>query len=98
MGRGDGEEGGFGKVGEAELQVLTGGGVGGKDVGRVGNINGDVEEGVGGGMDGGERGRGPNSGVLAKGGSDGSETTSFQVTNDRHGIFTMGMGEAEMGS
>ena len=97
-GRGDGEEGGFGKVREAELEVLTGGGVRGNEVGRVGNIDGDVEKGVGGGEDGGERSRGPKSGVLAQGSSDGSETTSFQVTKDRHGIVAVGIWEAKVGS
>lgn len=75
----------------------------GNEVGRVGNINGDVKKGVGSGEDGGERSRGPNSGVLAKGGSDGSETASFQVTNNRHGIGTavgmsMEIEEWKMGS
>lgn len=71
--------------------------MGGNEVRGVGNINGDVKEGVGGGLDGGERGGGPDGGVLAEGSGDGQETTSSQVTKDRHWGVTGGMGEAEMG-
>lgn len=41
---GDGEEGGLGAgVGEAELEVLAGAGVGGSEVGGVGEVEGEVE-------------------------------------------------------
>lgn len=70
---GDGEEGRLVGVGEAKLEVLAWFGVGGGEVGEVGDVDGDVEEGFGGGKDGGERGGGPESGVLADGGGDGGE-------------------------
>lgn len=86
---GDGEEGGLGAgVGEAELEVLAGAGVGGCEVGGVGEVEGEVEEGGvgGGGGEGGERGRGPEGGVLAEGSSEGGEEAAVgEAAKHGHG-------------
>lgn len=74
-----GEEGGLGGILQPELEVLAGSGVGGGDVGGVGDVDGDVEEGVCGGGDGGEWGGGPDGGVLAEGGGDGGEAADGQA-------------------
>lgn len=63
--RRDGQKRGLERVGEAELEVLPGECVGRGVIGRVGDVDGDVEEGLGGVLDLGERGRGPDGGVLA---------------------------------
>lgn len=50
------------------MEVLAGPGVGGGEVGGVGDVDGNVEEGLGGWTDLGERGGSPESGVLVEGG------------------------------
>lgn len=63
--RGDGKESGFGRVGKSELEELTGAGVRPSEIGRIRNVDGQVEERLGGRVDKGERGLDPSGGVLA---------------------------------
>lgn len=69
--------------------------MGGGEVGGVGEVDGHVEEGLGGGLDKGKRGGSPDSDVLRKcGGGDGeaapvvmvgAAVVEGQVAQDRHG-------------
>jgi len=72
----NGEERGLGRVGHAELEVLPGDCVGRGEVRRVGHVDGDVKERVGGGLDLGEWGWGPDGSVLTNGGGNGGEAAA----------------------
>lgn len=67
--------------------------MGGGDVGGVGDVDGDVEEGLRGGFDERDRGWSPDGGVLANSGGDAGEEATAVVAEDRHGRG----GEAEVG-
>lgn len=55
--------------------------MGAGELGRVGDVDADVEEGLGGGLDEGQWGGGPDGGVLADGGGggDGGEAAAAVV-------------------
>jgi len=72
----NGEERGLGRVGYTELEVLPGECVGRGEVRRVGHVDGDVEERLGGWLDLGEWGWGPDGSVLTNGGGNGGEAAA----------------------
>ncbi|PKI69385.1 hypothetical protein CRG98_010183, partial [Punica granatum] len=69
--RSNGQERRLGCIRDAELEVLARAVVGAGKLGRIGDVDADVEEGGGGGLDLGEQGGSPNDGVLADSGGDG---------------------------
>lgn len=64
------------------MQVLAGASIGSRELGRSRDVDGDEEEGLGGGGNFNQRGGGPDGGVVAEGGGRDSEAAAEDVAGE----------------